>query len=49
MRDVLAAAGITPLPRDWPLEDLVLGTADGAGAALALAVPRGEQPMPRLP
>jgi hypothetical protein len=49
MRDVLAPAGIAPLPRDWPLEDLVLGTADGVGAALALAVPRGAQPMPRLP
>jgi hypothetical protein len=48
IRDVLAAAGITPLPRDWPLEPLVLGTVDGAGTALALAVLSGRQPMPRL-
>lgn len=48
MCDVLAAAGMAPLPRDWPLDDLVLAMTDGAGTALAVAVLRGEQPLPGL-
>ena len=46
MRDVLSAAGIPPLRRDWPLEAIVLNASDGQGAALALAVLRRERPMP---
>lgn len=48
MCDVLATAGMAPLPPDWPLDDLVLAMTDCAGTALALAVLRGEQPLPGL-
>jgi hypothetical protein len=48
VRKVLAAAGMAPLPRDWPLDDLILAMTGGAGTALALAVLRGEQPIPGL-
>jgi len=48
MRDILTAAEIPPLPRNWPLEAIVRNTPDGHGTALALAVLRREQPMPKF-
>jgi 3'-phosphoadenosine 5'-phosphosulfate sulfotransferase (PAPS reductase)/FAD synthetase len=48
MRDVLAAAGIAPLPRGWPLEAILRAAPDGRGTELALAVLRGQRPMPAL-
>lgn len=46
--DLLTAAGMAPLPGDWPLDDLVPAMTNGASTELAPAVLRGEQPMPGL-
>ncbi len=45
MRDVLAAAEVPLLPRDWPLEAIFQAAPAGTGTAVAIAVLRGELPV----
>jgi hypothetical protein len=42
MRDVLTAAGIVALPRDWPLEVTFQAAPAGTGTAAAIAVLLGK-------
>jgi hypothetical protein len=49
MSELLAEAGITPLPDAWPLEAVFLSAPPAEATATAVAILRRELPMPSQP